>query len=99
METILNKLCDPQLVQDLRQLVKDGHTVPKLVATIQERLDLQDSNVLHCIVCFCSAFGIGIATAKPLGAWSGFPRGTWSDEKIDAEIMPAIWDNRATWDN
>lgn len=45
------------------------------------------------------AFGLPLVDADAVGASATFPDGTWDDEKLDVELLPAIEATRSRWDS
>jgi len=81
---------DQQLIEDLRHQAKAGTTVLNLVDTIQARiLHAQDGsawNILYLI----HAFHLGIKEVKDLDVWNRFTSNGYTDEQINATLMPLI---------
>ena len=95
-----NPQIDQQLIAELRQLAKEGATVPELSAKIHQQISIPETMWIWDVLYFREAFYIGIKDAKSLGAWEKLTkhRPAMSDEEINEEIMPLILSKQAEWD-
>jgi hypothetical protein len=76
-----------ELIQELRDLAARGADVPELVGSLQQRLELDDTNaVLPSIVYFRAAFALSLREALPLREWLGGR----DRSEIDSILVPAM---------
>lgn len=76
------------LAIDLRTMTTQGHDVPSMLYHIQEVAGREDCKFLS-IACFCSAFDVNIASAKPVAGWCGFG-GELSDSQVESLMLPVL---------
>lgn len=88
----------PELVGRVRQLFRDGATVPEVISLIQETLSLPSGGRVAVAYCLVQAFGLSLGEAGASGAWEGFPVGTWSNSQVDSHLRPLIVARRGLWD-
>lgn len=91
-------MLDPDLVEKLRQMAREGTSVCDMIVAISDHLQMGNDFRLPVVMHLRAAFGLGISELSPVGAWSFFPGGTWSREKVEADVMPLILRNRQMWD-
>ncbi len=95
---------DRELIHDLRQMVKNGTSVPQLVDEIRHQLFSSRQMAIPLgspfvsILYFVKAFHLGINEAKELGHWSRYLAGHCNDEQINDVVMPLILSKQASWD-
>jgi hypothetical protein len=89
---------DPNVVKELREQADSGTPPSKLIAIVEARLGLENTNFrLLAVAYFREAFGLSLADASQVGAASIFPGGSWSDTQLDTTILPLIQQNRDLW--
>jgi hypothetical protein len=81
------------VIQELRRVAWRGATVRELYQVILNKLGPQDTFVISVLWYFCKAFFIPLRAALPIREWMG----SNNDAEIDAEILPAIENERAKW--
>ena len=98
----LNSEEKANLIMALRTAVASGSTVSDLARMIlreYEQVPDQEGNydASHVIDYFLDAFNLPIKQALRIALWHPFKAGTFSDEEIDAMVMPYLLDNREQW--
>lgn len=102
-ETILRsvspeEVLNPDLMAELRGMVKDGAIVPDLVRCVQKHFDLAEDESFTPILYLTYTFLIGLKYAKEIALGHQFLAGTFSDSEINSMIMPHILAKRQQWD-
>ncbi len=89
---------DSELVAELRDMAREGATVPDLVRRVQRHHGLANGDAFLPIVYLRYTFWIGINQAKDITLGSQFLMGTYSDTEVDQMVMPHILAARERWD-
>ena len=89
---------NPTLVAVLRDMARQGSSVPDMLREIIRQLAPQPAQTLTCAKYLRDAFGSSLHEVKPIGGWSADGNGELSDANLDQLIRPAIIRNRSRWD-
>ena len=90
----MNEIEHPELLEELRVRIQNRESVVQTMRFLIQRLHLGPGSRLVVIGYFRAAFSIQLSAASKLGAWQFFDGGSWSDEMIEAEMMPLLRSQR-----
>lgn len=82
------------VVHEMREMVREGATVPPLVRLVQTKVGYREDAVLPVLWYFTAAFCLPLPILLPLREWFG----KRNDEEINALLLPEIARTRALWD-
>lgn len=93
---------DDNTVKLLRQMALEGKSVRELIEVVFQAFDLRpnEEGLYPFFVpmnCFKDAFSLTIPEAMEIGSWHKFDKPGYTDEELEARIMPLIQQNASKW--
>jgi hypothetical protein len=88
---------DPEVIEELREMARRGSSVCDMVVYLASKPDIGLTRQLVGSY-LRAAFELSIGETAGVYGWSYFPGGTWTQEMVEARVMPAILAAREKWD-
>lgn len=86
------------LVLGLRTMAASGRSVSEMVHWLFQQIPVEPSTGrIQVIAALQQAFGLSIGDASAVGAWRIFPGGTWTEEQVEAFLLPRIHAAEEHW--
>lgn len=85
------------IVLEVRKQYLSGHSVPELVAFLQNGLRLSRDQRLTVYRYLSECFKLPVSSLVRIGGWQGFSEGTQTDKEIDDILRPAIQAEEKNW--
>jgi hypothetical protein len=89
---------DVRIVQELRQLARNGVPSSQILQHLEHRLE-QDFSRLLAVAYFRKAFFLSLRDAVTVGASGIFPDGGWTAADFNSEMTRVMHSTRHSWED
>ena len=90
---------DPQLIDSIRQMARDGAAVSQMLRVIIHQLGPRMPDKITLVRYMREAFALSLRQANSLFGWAPDETGELEDGQIDCLVGRGIQENRNQWDS